>query len=72
MERFFAILSQKQILPCMFTSVPHLEKCIREYLQSYNENPRPSEGNARSIRATFSVSRSWNDYGTNDFPVTPS
>ena len=23
-----------------FTSVPHLEKCLREYLESYNENPR--------------------------------
>ena len=39
-ERFFAILTQKQIRRCVFTSVPHLEKCLREYLESYNENPR--------------------------------
>ena len=40
-ERFFAILTQKQIRRGVFTSVPQLEKCLREYLQSYNENPRP-------------------------------
>ena len=39
-ERFFAILTQKQIRRGVFTSVPHLEKCLREYLQSYNDNPR--------------------------------
>ena len=22
-----------------YTRVPHLEKCLREYLESYNENP---------------------------------
>ena len=38
-ERFFAILTQKQIRRGVFTSVPHLEKCLREYLQSYNDNP---------------------------------
>jgi len=40
-ERFFAILTQKQIRRGVFTSVPDLEKCLREYLHSYNENPRP-------------------------------
>ena len=30
----------KQIRRGVFTSVPHLEKCLREYLESYNENPR--------------------------------
>ena len=39
-ERFFGILTQKQIRRGVFTSVPQLEKCLREYLQSYNENPR--------------------------------
>ena len=39
-ERFFGILTQKQIRQGVFTSVPHLEKCLREYLESYNENPR--------------------------------
>ena len=41
MERFFAILTDKQIRRGVFTSVPHLEKCLRDYLYSYNENPRP-------------------------------
>ena len=40
-ERFFATLTQKQIRRGVFTSVPQLERCIREYLRSYNENPRP-------------------------------
>ena len=40
-ERFFAMLTQKQVRRGVFTSVPHLEKCLREYLRSYNENPRP-------------------------------
>ena len=39
-ERFFGILTQKQIRRGVFTSVPHLEKCLREYLESYNENLR--------------------------------
>ena len=39
-ERFFGILTQEQIRRGVFTSVPHLEKCLREYLESYNENPR--------------------------------
>ena len=40
-EPFFAILAQKQIRRGTLTSVPHLEKCVREYLQSHNENPLP-------------------------------
>ena len=40
-ERFFAILTYKQIRRGVFTSVPHLEQCLREYVHSYNENPRP-------------------------------
>ena len=40
-ERFFATLTQKQIRRGVFTSVPQLERCLREYLRSYNENPRP-------------------------------
>ena len=35
------MLTHKQIRRGVFTSVPHLEKCLREYLQSYNDNPRP-------------------------------
>ena len=40
-ERFFAVLTDKQIRRGVFTSVPHLEKCLREYLANYNEDPRP-------------------------------
>ena len=40
-ERFFAVLTDKQIRHGVFTSVPHLEKCLREYLANYNEDPRP-------------------------------
>ena len=40
-ERFFAMLTDKQIRRGVFTSVPHLEKCLRKYLESHNENPRP-------------------------------
>ncbi len=40
-ERFFAMLTDKRIRRGVFTSVPHLEECLREYVDSYNENPRP-------------------------------
>ena len=40
-ERFFALLTEKQIRRGAFTSVPQLEKCLREYVKTYNENPRP-------------------------------
>ena len=40
-ERFFGVLTDKQIRRGVFTSVPHLEKCLREYLAGYNEDPRP-------------------------------
>ena len=40
-ERFFAMLTDKRIRRGVFTSVPHLEKCLREYLRSYNQDPRP-------------------------------
>ena len=40
-ERFFATLTDKQIRRGVFTSVPHLEECLREYLERHNENPQP-------------------------------
>ncbi len=40
-ERFFAMLTHKQIHRGVFTSVPDLERCLREFLHDYNENPRP-------------------------------
>ena len=40
-ERFFAQLTEKRIRRGVFTSVPQLEKCLREHLKTYNEDPRP-------------------------------
>ena len=40
-ERFFAMLTEKQIRRGVFTSVPHLEKRLREYVASHNDNPEP-------------------------------
>ena len=40
-ERFFASLTEKRIRRGVFTSVPHLETCLREYVRTCNENPRP-------------------------------
>ena len=40
-ERFFATLTEQQLRRGTHRSVPALEKAIREYLQIYNENPRP-------------------------------
>ena len=40
-ERFFSTLTQKRIRRGVFHSVPHLESCLKEYVETYNENPRP-------------------------------
>lgn len=40
-ERFFGMLTEKQIRRGVFTSVGHLEECLKNYLDTYNENPRP-------------------------------
>ncbi len=40
-ERFFSTLTEKQIRRGVFTSVAHLEECLKNYLDTYNENPRP-------------------------------
>ena len=40
-ERFFAMLTDKQLRRGVFTSVPQLEQCLRDYLANYNKNPRP-------------------------------
>ena len=40
-ERFFALLSEQRLRRGAFTSVCHLEKSLRQYLDTYNENPRP-------------------------------
>ena len=40
-ERFFSTLTQKQIRRGVFHSVDHLEKCLKDYIETYNENPKP-------------------------------
>ena len=40
-ERFFSTLTQKRIRRGVFHSVAHLESCLKEYVETYNENPRP-------------------------------
>ena len=40
-ERFFAQLTEKHLRRGAFTSVCALEKSLRRYLDTYNENPRP-------------------------------
>jgi transposase len=40
-ERWFAGITEKRIRRGSFTSVPKLEKAIREYLDHNNENPKP-------------------------------
>ena len=40
-ERFFARLTEQRLRRGAFTSVCHLEKSLRQYLDAYNENPRP-------------------------------
>ena len=40
-ERFFAQLTGKRLRRGVFTSVCHLEKSLRHYLDTYNEDPRP-------------------------------
>jgi len=40
-ERFFAEITNKRIRRGAFRSVQHLETAIQNYLDDYNENPRP-------------------------------
>jgi transposase len=40
-ERWFAEITEKRIRRGSFTNVPSLEKAILEYLDHYNENPKP-------------------------------
>ena len=40
-ERFFSTLTRKRIRRGVFHSVPHLESCLKQYIETYNDNPRP-------------------------------
>ena len=33
----------------VFHSVPHLESCLKQYIETYNENPRPFTKSAAQI-----------------------
>ena len=53
-ERWFATLTQKQIRRGTHRSTQQLEKAIRNYLETYNENPEPfnwTKPLTRSLRA---------------------
>ena len=50
-ERFFSTLTQKQIRRGVFHSVPHLESRLKQYIETYNDDPRPSSGRSRPRRS---------------------
>ena len=51
-ERFFALLSEQRLRRGAFTSVCHLEKSLKQYLDTYNENPRPLRGRSRPRKSS--------------------
>ena len=40
-ERFFGTLTQKRIRRGVFHSVKDLERCLKDYIETYNKDPRP-------------------------------
>jgi hypothetical protein len=40
-ERFFGVLTQKQLRRGVFTSVKELEKVIMQFIETHNENKKP-------------------------------
>lgn len=40
-ERFFSTLTEKRIRRGVYTSVAHLERCLKDYLEAYNHDPTP-------------------------------
>ena len=40
-ERFFSTLTRKRIRRGVFHYVPHLESCLKQYIETYNDNPQP-------------------------------
>ena len=40
-ERFFSTVTRKQIRRGVFHSVHHLETCLKDYIETYNEDPKP-------------------------------
>ena len=45
-ERFFAEITTKRIRRGAFRSVRHLEQAIADYLEEYNDNPKPFQWTA--------------------------
>lgn len=41
-ERFFSTLTEKQIRRGVFHSVNQLEQYLKDYIETYNQDPRPS------------------------------
>lgn len=40
-ERFFGLITEKQIRRGVYSSVAELEQCIEEYIEAYNVDPKP-------------------------------
>lgn len=40
-ERFFGLLTEKQLRRGVHTSVADLERCLKDYLRVHNEYPKP-------------------------------
>jgi transposase len=56
-ERWFALISQRQIKRGSHHTVAQLEGAIREFIQSHNENPRPFQWNKTADQILASVQR---------------
>ena len=56
-ERWFALLTEKQIRRGTHRSTVELEKAIRSYLSIYNENPRPFSWSKTAEQILDSVKR---------------
>ena len=57
MERWFGEISEKAIRNGSFVSVPELEKAIADFLEAWNQDPKPFVWTAKveSIRETLSL-----------------
>ena len=56
-ERFFAALTEQQLRRGTHTSVPALERAIREYLEHMNQDPKPFRWTKSADQITQSVGR---------------
>ena len=56
-ERFFNTLTRKRIRRGVFHSVAHLESRLKQYIETYNENPRPFAWTKSAARILKKVDR---------------